>query len=127
MTIQIEQYYEKYKTLKAQNDLLGTQIQNIDTDYATDKSKSLYKTEKVMQLRSYNFILFIIYYICVILLALYFFLLNRSTFSFRTKIIVIVLFVVYPFMIDYIEQYGYFLYNYIYAFIGGVAYIPRLL
>jgi hypothetical protein len=130
MTIH-EQYYEKYKTLKAQNDLLGTQIQNIDTnyatDYATDKSKSLYKTEKVMQLRSYNFILFIIYYICVILLALYLFLLNRTTFSLITKIALIVLFVVYPFMIDYIEQYGYFLYNYIYAFIGGVAYIPRLL
>jgi hypothetical protein len=127
MTIENEQYYEKYKTLKAQNDLLGTQIQNIETNYATDKSKSLYKTEKVMQLRSYNFILFIIYYICVILLALYLFLLNRTTFSFRTKIALIVLFVVYPFMIDYIEQYGYFLYNYIYAFIGGVAYIPRLL
>ena len=123
--------YEKYKTLKAQNDvlgtLLGTQIQNIDTNYATNKSKSLYKTEKVVQLRNYNFILFIIFYICVILLALYFFLLNRTSLSFRMKILLILFFILYPFIIDYIEQYGYFLYNYIYAFIGGVAYIPRLL
>jgi glucan phosphoethanolaminetransferase (alkaline phosphatase superfamily) len=122
-----EQYYEIYKTLKAQNDVLETQIQNIDTNYATDKSKSLYKTEKVVQLRNYNFILFIIFYICVILLALYFFLLNRTSLSFRMKILLIVFFILYPFIIDYIEQYGYFLYNYIYAFIGGVAYIPRLL
>jgi hypothetical protein len=119
--------YEKYKTLKAQNDLLETQNQNIDANYATDKSKSLYKTEKVVQLRSYNFILFIIFYICVILLTLYLFLLKRSTFSLITKISLIVFFILYPFIIDYIEQYGYFLYNYIYAYISGLAYIPSLL
>jgi glucan phosphoethanolaminetransferase (alkaline phosphatase superfamily) len=119
--------YEKYNTLKQQNELLGKQLQYTKEDYAINKSQSLYKTEKVMQLRSYNFILFIIYYICVILLALYFFLLNRTSLSFRMKISLIVFFILYPFIIDYIEQYGYFLYNYIYAFISGIAYIPSLL
>jgi glucan phosphoethanolaminetransferase (alkaline phosphatase superfamily) len=123
--------YDKYIKVKAQNvvlsDLLGTQTQNIDANYATNKSKSLYKTEKVVQLRNYNFILFIIFYICVILLALYFFLLNRTSLSFRMKIALIVFFILYPFIIDYIEQYGYFLYNYIYSYISGVAYIPSLL
>jgi len=118
--------YQKYKTLKAQNELLEKQLQHTKEYYATDKSKSLYKTEKVVQLRKYNFILFIIFYICVILLALYFFLLNR-TFSLITKIAVIIFFMFYPFIIDYIEQYGYFLYNYLYAYISGVAYVPSLL
>jgi lipopolysaccharide export LptBFGC system permease protein LptF len=122
-----EQTYQKYKTLKQQNELLGKQLQNIDENYATNKSQSLYKTEKVLELRSYNFILFIIYYICVILLTLYFFLLNRTSFSFRIKIVIIVIFVFYPFLIDIIEQYVYFLYLYIYAFMSGVAYSPQLL
>ena len=122
-----KQYYEKYKTLKTQNELLESQIQNIDENYATNKSQSLYKTEKVLELRSYNFVLFILYYICVIILALYFFLLNRTTISFRMKIALIILFVLYPFFIDMVEQYLYFFYLYTYAFISGTSYIPSLL
>jgi lipopolysaccharide export LptBFGC system permease protein LptF len=114
--------YQKYNTLKQQNELLGKQLQYTKEDYSINKSQSLYKTEKVFELRKYNFILFIIYYICVILIALYFFFLNRTSFSFRLKIVLIIIFMGYPFIIDYIEQYVYFLYNYIYAFISGIAY-----
>ena len=119
--------YEKYKIIKAQNEILNSQIQNLKEYYTTNKSESLYKIQKVNELRKYNFILFVLYYICVIILALYFFMLNRTLISFNTKIIITVLFVLYPFLIDIIEQYLYFIYLYIYAYISGIAYIPKLL
>lgn len=127
MELTNEQYYEKYIRFKAQNDLFNSQIKNIQENYTKTKSQSLYKTEKVLELQKYNFILFIIFYICVLILALYFLLLNRTQISFRIKIFIIILFIFYPFLIDIIQQYLYFIYLYVYAFISGVAYVPELL
>ena len=111
--------YEKYTILKAQNDELDKQMQE---KYATHKSKALYTSQKIMELRNFNFILFIIFYCSVFILILYFFLLNSSTILFSTKIIIIILFIVYPFLIQWIEIYLYFIYSFIYAYISGLAY-----
>ena len=112
-------YYEKYTIVKAQNDNIDKEIQE---QYATNKSKALYTTQKIIDLRNFNFILFIIFYCSLFILIIYFFLLNRSNISFTTKIIIIILFIVYPFLIQWIELYIYFIYSYIYAFISGIAY-----
>jgi hypothetical protein len=111
--------YATYTILKAQNDTLDKEMQE---KYATHKSKALYTSQKIMELRNFNFILFIIFYCSVFILILYFFLLNRSTIIFSTKIIIIILFIVYPFLIQWIELYIYFIYSFIYAYISGIAY-----
>jgi hypothetical protein len=112
-------YYNEYVLLKAQNEEIDKQLKE---QYATHKSKTIYTSQKIVELRNFNFILFILYYISVFILILYFFLLNRTNFSFIIKIIIIILFIVYPFLIQWIELFIYFIYSYIYAFISGIAY-----
>jgi hypothetical protein len=115
--------YDKYIILKAQNDNVDKEMQE---KYATHKSKALYTSQKISELRNFNYILFILFYCSVFILILYFFLFNRSTIIFSTKIIIILLLIVYPFLIQWIEIYVYFIYSYIYAYISGTAYYTQM-
>lgn len=112
--------YDRYIIIKAQNDNINTELKE---QYATNKSKTLYTSQKIYELSHFNFILFVLYYICVGILLLYFFLFNKTNFSFAIKMIIIILCVIYPFLIQWIELYIYFIYSYIYSFVSGIAYV----
>lgn len=105
--------------IQSQNDLLDKEILRTREQYSTDDQKVRFETENIMRLNYLNWYLFYLYYIVII--ATSFFIAN-SKYTNRTKITIILLFLIYPFTISLVQHYIYDLSKYVYATIFGLPY-----
>ena len=94
-----------YQTIKTQNTTLYNSILNMYEMYSTDASRILYKTENYHYVYYITGAVFYIYYAVFLLfmIVLYF---NRKS-VWWLKIILVILFLVYPFGIYFVENWLY--------------------
>jgi len=104
-----------------ENKLLESQIQQNQNNYTTDDTQVFYKTQQYYRQQDFNFILFIIFYSLILGLAVYLFIFN-NTINVYLKIFITILLAIYPFIIESIEFFVYFIFYYVYALINGVPF-----
>jgi len=104
-----------------ENKLLESQIQQNQNNYTTDDTQVFYKTQQYYRQQNLNFILFIIFYSLILGLAVYLFIFN-NTINVYLKIFITILLAIYPFIIESIEFFVYFIFYYVYALINGVPF-----
>jgi len=95
---------ELYLTYLKKNEVLEEKIKKYEINTTTNDRKTFYEVQNYDILKYWYKIWWWIYFILVITLALGIFL-TKSQYSFRYKFISLLLFILYPFVIDYIVLY----------------------
>jgi sterol desaturase/sphingolipid hydroxylase (fatty acid hydroxylase superfamily) len=80
---------------------------------------NFYKKQQYYRQQDFNYILFIIFYSLILGLAVYLFIFN-NTINVYLKVFITFLLAIYPFIIERIEFFVYFIFYYVYALINGV-------
>jgi len=102
-----------------ENKLLENQIQKNQNNYTTDDTQVFYKKQQYYRQQDFNYILFIIFYSLILGLAVYLFIFD-NTINVYLKVFITILLAIYPFIIERIEFFVYFIFYYVYALINGV-------
>jgi len=102
-----------------QNKLLESQIQQNLNNYTTDDTQVFYKKQQFYRQKDFNYILYIIFYLLILGLGIFLFVFD-NTLNFYLKLFTIILLAIYPFIIENIEFYIYFIFYYVYAMVNGV-------
>jgi hypothetical protein len=102
-----------------ENKLLENQIQKNQNNYTSDDTQVFYKKQQYYRQQDFNYILFIIFYSLILGLAVYLFIFN-NTINVYLKVFITFLLAIYPFIIERIEFFVYFIFYYVYALINGV-------
>ena len=113
-----------FETVKNENALIEKQILDNNTKFATDTKKYHYQSENLVHLKSTNFILFILFY-TVFIFLIYFVFVNVSL-SFYSKVGIVLIMVLYPFIIKPFEQLIWFILKFIYSLLFGKVYSGRV-
>jgi hypothetical protein len=109
-----------FESVKTQNILLDNQIKENTEKYSIDNQKIYYQSQQMSRLKTYNFFLFVLYYIVAIILIYNLFV--NSNASIAIKIIIVIFVIGYPFIIDILQQLFLFMWYYITSFIKGEVY-----
>jgi len=107
------------KNVINENKLLENQIQKNQNNYTTDDTQVFYKKQQYYRQQDFNYILFIIFYSLILGLAVYLFIFD-NTINVYLKVFITILLAIYPFIIERIEFFVYFIFYYIYALVNGV-------
>ena len=110
-----------YNNVVSENILLEKQIQENANNYTADDSKTFYKTQQYSYQRLINGILWWVFYIAVVYLAIYLGFYDR-TLSLYVKVGIIIALLAYPFFIEYLEFMVYFIAKLAYSFFYGVPF-----
>jgi hypothetical protein len=110
-----------FDALQNQNTILTNQIQNNTEIYSTDMQKVTYQSDKITSLKSTYLYIFIVFYVILAILIYVLFAVN-TTMSRNMKIGVIIVFALYPFYANVLQQLLYFIGAYLYAIFNGDAY-----
>lgn len=110
-----------YNNVVSENILLEKQIQENANNYTADDSKTFYKTQQYSYQRLINGILWWVFYIAVVYLAIYLGFYDR-TLSLYVKAGIIIALLAYPFFIEYLEFMVYFIAKLAYSFFYGVPF-----
>jgi hypothetical protein len=113
-------YSEIYPFVKSQNETLKNTIKSKKEMYSTDNQQSIYKYDKYNALVSANYFLFIVY--ASVGCFLFIFLLMTENLSILPKFLIIVSFIIYPFVIFYLENKIYMIGIYLYSVLSGESY-----
>lgn len=109
-----------FESIKTQNNLIDNQIKENNEKYSIDSQKIYYQSQQIMKLKTYNFFMFILYYI-IALISIYI-LINSKDVSIAIKIMITLFIIGYPFIIDILQQFIIFLWYYIGTLIRGEVY-----
>jgi len=112
--------YNYYNSIASQNKQLDYEIQNYKNIYSTDDQKVNYQSQQVYYLNNFNFYLFIIY--CIFLLVLFYYLYYSKTLLRYKKIGIALLLILYPFFIIMIEKNLFNSLQYLFSVLNGIAY-----
>ena len=110
-----------YNNVVSENILLEKQIQENTNNYTADDSKTFYKTQQYSYQLLINGILWWVFYIAVVYLAIYLGFYDR-TLSMYVKAGIIVILLAYPYFIEYLEFMVYFIAKLAYSFFYGVPF-----
>jgi len=114
----VKNYDEMYENVKKQNDILKTQIEEKAIDLNVDDQLVFYQSQKVPTFKWINFILYWVYQILIVITLIVLFFFNK-TMGTNFKILFVLLFILYPYLIGYLEKLVYFFLSYLYnVFIG---------
>jgi len=92
-----------FEALKEQNNSLNNQINENKVTYSGDESKIEYQIQQNNSMKAFNSMLLIIYGIFLLILASILFGIN-ARFSLMTKVLIMVLFILFPFCFIVIQQ-----------------------
>lgn len=108
------------QNLVTQNAALAELSKNIDHSYSTDDRKTMYQNTIVRGNNYYAFLLFCFYYaLCAIII----FVLYRSVaYSTKIKVLILLAFLIYPFIISIIELKIYNIFAFFKALVTGTIY-----
>ena len=104
-------------TVNAQNKTLAEEVKNIGEEYSSDDRRTFYENISLRSSNVYVVVLFFIYYILFFGLA---FVLYKSVdYSAKMKVVLLLLFILYPFVISMVELKVYNLFMYFKALMTG--------
>ena len=104
----------------AQNTAIKETAKNIDDAYSTDQRKAIYEHDMMRGNNKNIFLLFCFYYALCAIVA--FILYRSSEYSNWVKVIIVLAFLAYPFIISMIELKMYNIYEFLKAFVMGTIY-----
>ena len=104
-----------------ENKLLESQIQQNTNNYTADDTQVFYKKQQYYRQKELNNVLYFVFYILVLFLISYLFIFN-TTIGIYLKIFITIILVIYPFTIEYINFWVYFVTYYLYSFVSGVPF-----
>lgn len=113
-----------FEAVQNQNQILMNQIKDNKEKYSTDIQKVNYQSEKIDSLKSTYVFVFATFYIILLGLIYILFAVN-TTMSRNIKIAIVVVFALYPFYVNVLQQLLYFLGEYIFAIMNGNVYTPN--
>jgi len=114
-------YTTYYKLVNSQNSLVETEHKSLNVNYTTSDKKAYYLKIQDSFYKYVNFYLFVIYFCLVfILVVLLFF---SKKFSTVMKVVYIIIFVLFPFYIESIENYLYSIFSFFYSIINGKIFV----
>jgi hypothetical protein len=104
----------------AQNTAIKETAKNIDDAYSTDQRKAIYEHDMMRGNNKNIFLLFSFYYALCVIVA--FILYRSSEYSNWVKVLIVLAFLAYPFIISMIELKIYNIYEFLKAFVMGTIY-----
>lgn len=110
-----------YVMLKKQNNILSQQTQDNSDAYSGDMQKIMYQNQKIDTLQLVNFWYFVTYFILLGIFVIFIFLYSQNI-SIIMKVIITILFVLYPFYITYFRQFITYYFSFVSAFMYGNPY-----
>jgi hypothetical protein len=108
------------QVVDAQNKAIRETSKNIDDAYSTDGRKAMYETDMMRGNNRNIFLLFCFYYALCVIVAFSAF--KSTDFSITIKVIIVLAFLLYPFIISMIEIKMYNIYEFLKAFVTGTIY-----
>jgi hypothetical protein len=99
----ITQLYSLYNITKNENANLQKSMDDANGKETTDNRMSAYRTIQVDNYARYNLYLFYIYFIFLFIVIVLLFM-SKKKIGMYSKILFIILFVLYPFIINYLEN-----------------------
>lgn len=106
--------------IDAQNLAISETAKNIDDAYSTDGRKAMYESEMLRGNNKNIFLLFCFYYALCLIVA--FSLYKSADYSNKVKVLIVLAFLIYPFVISMIELKIYNIYEFFKAFLLGTIY-----
>ena len=120
-SLPLNDYSISFIEVNTQNNLIDNQIKEIKDVYSTDNQKVNYQSDKISTLKYVNYVLFLIYYVVFAFLIIVLLMYN-ITFTKQFKSLLVIIFILFPFVSDIVYQLIVYLYNFIYAMLNGNAY-----
>lgn len=120
-SLPLNDYSISFIEVNTQNNLIDNQIKEIKDVYSTDNQKVNYQSDKISTLKYINYVLFLIYYVVFAFLIIVLLMYN-ITFTKQFKSLLVIIFILFPFVSDIVYQLIVYLYNFIYAMLNGNAY-----
>jgi hypothetical protein len=120
-SLPLNDYSISFIEVNTQNNLIDNQIKEIKDVYSTDNQKVNYQSDKITTLKYINYVLFLIYYVVFAFLIIVLLMYN-ITFTKQFKSLLVIIFILFPFVSDIVYQLIVYLYNFIYALLNGNAY-----
>jgi hypothetical protein len=112
-----------YQDTSIQNKQIESEIHDMLDDSTIDNQRVVYQAEEIKWFIDINTYLFYIYYLFVILVC--YVVIFRQKYGNRySRAVIIIGFIIYPFVIGYIERLLYNNYKYIAAYANGQVYHP---
>lgn len=106
--------------MNKQNQNLLYALQKVKDKYSTDDQKNYFEMEKIKSVTYVFNVFFVIYYILAFI-TLYF-LYKTTKYKLLTKVIIVVLLAVYPFIISTIEYFIFDIAYFLYAMVFAIPY-----
>lgn len=110
-----------YDIINDQNITLESTIQNMNALYSTDDQKSLYQSEQNSTLNTAIYVLYFIYFALLIVIA-FILVFNLPETDIYIRGAIMAAFILYPFLIGYIEIILYISWTYAYSILNGNVY-----
>lgn len=117
----VQNYDEMYNNVRKQNKILKTQIDEKSVDLNIDDQLVHYQQQKIDIMKWITYFFYWIYHILIFITLFFLFYFNKTLSIFK-KIAYILFFIVYPYVIGYVEKMVYFCMTYFYTIIIGEAY-----
>jgi hypothetical protein len=109
-----------YVTVKGENNLIQNQIKDQKEVYSVDNQKVYYRSQQIINLKTITRRLFYVYFILFIAFTAV--IIMNNSLTILSKILIIIVMGLYPYIIDSVIQLIVFLYNYLVATIQGKVY-----
>jgi chromosome segregation ATPase len=119
-TAQSNQLYI-YNGLINENDQLQDKLNDMTSEFSTYEQKVVYQQQQLDNLMTVNFWMWITYYFKACMFMYYLFGVNTDMFM-STKIVLTLLAIIYPYVINIIEDYGYSIGKYVWSIINADVY-----
>jgi len=120
-SVSINNYEELYKGVILQNDILQNSIDDIDNKVLLDDKKTNFIIEKRSFVNSIYLKLFLFYYILVIIFIIFLIFIERNS-KYYNKILFVILAILFPPIMFYIETILYNIWLYIISFLSSSVY-----
>lgn len=102
-------------TVKKENDIINTKIDEQTIMNTIDNKKTFYSSIEIDYLKSFNFVVIILYFIIFIILIFFLFT-GKQIANNYLKVFIFIVFLIYPFSIKFLENTSYNIVNYILMF-----------
>jgi hypothetical protein len=110
-----------YTSISDENDMIQQKISDMTSDFSTYEQKVVYQQQQLDNLMTVNFWMWITYYFKVCMFMYYLFGVNTDMFM-STKIVLTLLAIIYPYVINIVEDYGYDIWKYSWSVINVDVY-----
>jgi hypothetical protein len=106
-----------YNGVHSENNTLNTQIDHIQNTSTKNDRESNFVSKHTSSFINMNTVLFYSYFIILFVLLIVFFIINKYSQNFNFKVFIVLVFILYPFVISYLELFLFNVFNLLFSLI----------